>query len=150
NNPIILNVRNPLPAAGGLDPETIDSVRQAAPNAFRAQKRAVTPDDYGKMAIVCNDKIQRAMGTFRWTGSWQTVFVSVDPEGSETLQPEVKQSLEQCMESYRMAGHDLEISPAIYVALEIEMTICVKPGYFASDVESDLLEVLSNHNLSNG
>jgi hypothetical protein len=149
-NPILLSVRNPLPAAGGLDPETIDSVRQSAPEAFRVQKRAVTPEDYGKMAIVCNDKIQRAMGTFRWTGSWQTVFISVDPQGSETLQPSTEQNLQQCMENYRMAGHDVEVAGAIYVALEIDMTICVKPGYFAADVESDLLEVLSNRDLPDG
>ena len=39
-------VRNPLPAQGGVDPESIETVRQRAPYAFRTQERAVTPEDY--------------------------------------------------------------------------------------------------------
>ncbi len=42
----IESIRNPLPAAGGLEPETSEEVRQAAPVAFKTQQRAVTPADY--------------------------------------------------------------------------------------------------------
>ena len=42
----ILSVRNPLPAVGGTDAETIAQVRRRAPEAFRTQERAVTPADY--------------------------------------------------------------------------------------------------------
>jgi hypothetical protein len=149
-DPVIVSVRNPLPAAGGADPESIESVRQAAPYAFRVQERAVTADDYGLMAVRCNDSLQRALGTFRWTGSWQTVFVSVDPKGSEALEEKTKEDVQQCMEAYRMAGHDVEVDAAIYVSLEIEIDVCVKPGYFAADVESELLDALSNRNLPDG
>ena len=47
----VVSVRNPLPAAGGRDPETMESVRQRAPWAFRTQQRAVTEDDYGVAAL---------------------------------------------------------------------------------------------------
>ncbi len=150
SNPVIVSLRNPLPAIGGLDPETIDSVRESAPYAFRVQDRAVTQDDYGVMAKKSDPTIQRAMGTFRWTGSWQTVFVSVDPKGSETLPAATKTNVRQKLEYYRMAGHDVEVDAAIYVSLEIAMTICVTPGYFASDVQLALLDVLSNRRLSDG
>ncbi len=40
-------VRNPLPARGGRDPETMEAIRQSAPWAFRNQLRAVTEIDYG-------------------------------------------------------------------------------------------------------
>ncbi|HEY0385549.1 MAG TPA: hypothetical protein VGC64_06035, partial [Pyrinomonadaceae bacterium] len=43
-------VRNPLPAQGGVEPESIERARQNAPSAFRRQERAVTPADYGKAA----------------------------------------------------------------------------------------------------
>jgi hypothetical protein len=150
DSPVIVSVRNPLAAVGGLEPETIDSVRESAPYAFRVQDRAVTADDYGAMAKIADNTIQRAMGTFRWTGSWQTVFISVDPKGSETLPAKTKTNIQQKMEYYRMAGHDVEVDAAIYVSLEIEMTICVTPGYFASDVELSLLDVLSNRVLPDG
>jgi predicted phage baseplate assembly protein len=46
-----LDVRNPLAAAGGLDPEPVADVRLTAPHAFRATlERAVTPDDYARLA----------------------------------------------------------------------------------------------------
>ena len=44
-------VRNPLPAAGGSDPEPIERVKRLAPAAFRAvQQRAVTEADYARVA----------------------------------------------------------------------------------------------------
>jgi hypothetical protein len=149
-NPVIVSVRNPLAASGGLEPESIESVRQSAPYAFRVQDRAVTPDDYGKMAKRADNTVQRAMGTFRWTGSWQTVFISVDPKGSESLSDAMKNNLRRNMEYYRMAGHDVEVDAAVYVSLEIAVNVCVKPGYFAADVELALLDVLSNRELQDG
>ena len=73
----ITGVRNPLPAAGGIDPETMDEIRRDAPQAFRTQERAVTEADYASKAEL-DQSVQRAAATFRWTGSWHTVFISVD------------------------------------------------------------------------
>ena len=38
-----------------------------------------------------------------------------------------------------MAGHDVEVIAPIYVSLEINMDVCVAPGYLASHVEQALL-----------
>ena len=52
--------------------------RYRAPFAFRQQQvRAVTPEDYADRAAEFAG-VQRAAGTLRWTGSWHTMFVSVD------------------------------------------------------------------------
>ena len=48
-NPDCKLVRNPLPAQGGVEPETIEDVRQRAPAAFRTQERAVTEADYAEV-----------------------------------------------------------------------------------------------------
>ena len=72
-------MRNPLPAAGGVDPEAEADVRRNAPQAFRTQERAVTPEDYAAVSERY-DGVSRAAATLRWTGSWYTVFVTVDPE----------------------------------------------------------------------
>ena len=77
NDPAITGVRNPLPAAGGVDPETMAQIRRDAPQAFRKQKRAVTEADYARTAEL-NRSVQRAAATLRWTGSWHTVFITVD------------------------------------------------------------------------
>ena len=71
---------NPMPAAGGIDPEDIEAARRDAPEAFRTQERAVTAADYAAAAERRAD-VQRAAATFRWTGSWHTVFVTADRFG---------------------------------------------------------------------
>ncbi|MCB1036189.1 MAG: putative baseplate assembly protein, partial [Acidobacteria bacterium] len=73
-------VRNPLPAAGGREPQSKEEARQLAPQAFRRQQRAVTEADYAEVAQR-HPEVQRAAATFRWTGSWTTVFLTVDRLG---------------------------------------------------------------------
>ncbi|MBI2877059.1 MAG: putative baseplate assembly protein [Candidatus Tectomicrobia bacterium] len=143
-------VSNPLPAQGGIEPEEIEQVRQNAPSAFRIQERAVTPEDYAEVALRCEPGLQRAAATFRWTGSWRTVFLTVDRLGGEEVDEALEGQIRQCLERYRMAGHDLEVDGPRYVSLEIEMVVCVKPGYFTSHVKAALLERFSNRILPDG
>ena len=148
-NSAISGVRNPLPASGGVDPETIEHVRQSAPTAFRIQERAVTPADYAEVAER-HPGIQQAAATFRWTGSWRTVFLAVDRLGGLEVDGEFKSEIRAHMERYRMAGQDLEIDGPLYVSLEIEMTVCAKADYFRRDVKEALLKVFSNRMLPDG
>jgi hypothetical protein len=142
----IATVRNPLAAAGGRDPETLEQVRQFAPQAFRTQERAVTEADYAEVTARQAD-VQGAAATFRWTGSWFTAFVTVDGKGGL---PVDKTSIAQFLQRYRMAGYDLEISSTQFVPLDLALTVCVKPGYFQSAVKQAVLDVLSNRDLPDG
>ena len=147
---VIVAMRNPLPAQGGLDPETIEQVRQFAPNAFRKQERAVTPQDYAEIAPRCKPEVQRAAATFRWTGSWYTTFVTVDRLAGKEVDDDFKKEMRQCLERYRMAGQDVDVDGPQYVSLEIEMVVCVRSNYFTSDVKAALLETFSNRILPDG
>ena len=141
----VQQVSNPLPAGGGTDPETIAEVRQRAPSAFRTdQRRAVTPEDYAERAQECRRDIQRAAATFRWTGSWRTVFVTADRLGGTEVDPTFRQALTRCLERYRLAGHDLDVDAPVFVPLELDMTVCVKPDYFTSDVRRGVLALFNN------
>lgn len=145
------SVSNPLPARGGLDPESMDRVRRNAPAAFRVQERAVTAADYATMAQRCSNDVQRAAGTFRWTGSWHTVFVTVDRKGGrDAAEPKFRYRLQRCLDRYRMAGHDLHFDVPRFVPLLIVMSVCVKRDYSKSDVESALREVLGTGTLDDG
>jgi hypothetical protein len=139
----ITGVRNPMPARGGTEPESLDHVRRSAPSAFRVQERAVTAGDYAEVAQR-HPEVQRAASTVRWTGSWRTIFLSVDRFGGGSVDAAFERKLRQFLERYRMAGHDLEIDGPQFVPLEIEMTVCVKPQYFRGDVEAELLRIFSN------
>lgn len=146
----ILRVSNPLAARGGVDPESLERVRQDAPQAFRTQKRAVTPTDYADTAQKCDASVQRATARFRWTGSWRTVFVTVDRSGGKGIDPEFRRRIEACLEQYRMAGHDVELEEPHFVPLEVVMAVCVKRDYFLANVEQALREVFSNRAFPDG
>lgn len=148
-DPAIENVRNPLPATGGIDPESIDDVKTYAPEAFRVQERAVTEDDYAIIAERHPD-VLKARATRRWTGSWYTVFLTIDRKGGRPLDEAFRQDLVAFMETYRLAGEDLEIELPIFVPLDITLVICVKPGYFRAHVKSALEKVFSNHRNADG
>ena len=149
-NAVITDIRNPLPGSGGMEPESMDMVKQKAPVAFRTQERAVTLADYEEVSKRCSQQVQRSAATFRWTGSWRTVFLTVDRLGGESLGTILEQQLGKCIERYRLAGHDLEINTPQYVSLEIKMEVCVKRDYFTGPVKAALLDVFSNKELSNG
>lgn len=147
--PEITGVRNPLAAVGGREPESMEDVRQRAPVAYRIQERAVTEADYAEVTERRSD-VQRAAATFRWTGSWHTVFVTVDREGGGTMTDEFESGIRNHVERYRMAGHDLEIDGPHFVSIEIDLHVCVAPEHFRSDVEGELLDVLGNRDLPDG
>ncbi len=140
---------NPLPAFGGVDPETSEHVRQNAPVAFRTQERCVTPQDYADRALQVPG-VARAAATFRWTGSWNTMFVTIERDGNVPLDAGFKTTVEEYLDAYRMAGVDLEVEDAIRVPLYVAMHVCVRPEYVATDVESVLLQVFSSGVLPDG
>lgn len=144
NWPTITGVRNPLPAEGGVDPELIEQVRQYAPAAFRAtQLRAVTEQDYKERALTLSGVVG-AVASFRWTGSWYTVFIGIDPADPENvltdargvtrLKDEFKKQVLESLTRYRLAGYDLEIRSARYIPLDVTIEICARSGYFRGDV----------------
>lgn len=141
-NSAIVEVVNPLPAAGGTDPESHDEVRRDAPQAFMVQERAVTPADYSEMAQRMG-AVQSAETTFRWTGSWHTVFVTADRAGGAAVDPAFEEKLRSWLEKYRMAGYDLEVDVPVSVPLEIDVLICVERHVLRSDIAAIARDVLS-------
>lgn len=145
----ILDVRNPLPARGGVEPEPLDLVRLYAPQAFRTQERAVTEDDYAD-AAERHPEVQMAAATRRWTGSWYTMFVTVDRKAGEEVDSSFRQSLVRFLDRFRLAGYDLEVDAPLFVPLDIALTVCVESDHLCSNVRQALLKVFSNRDLPDG
>ncbi|HEX3350153.1 MAG TPA: hypothetical protein VHS58_18845 [Acetobacteraceae bacterium] len=142
----IHSLRNPLAGAGGRDPDTMESIRQRAPWAFRTQLRAVTEADYGDVAAR-DPAIREARGTLRWTGSWRTAFVAIDPAppapyvAASPPRDLARVTLKR-MNLLRMAGVDLAVEPAIIVGLRVALAVCVLPRHRRTDVARALTQVL--------
>jgi hypothetical protein len=156
----IRRVRNPLPAAGGTDPERVEEVRVRAPQAFQArQLRAVTAEDWAQAARE-DPEVQGAVAHFRWTGSWYTVVVGLDPrspadlvndpDGRIRLHPDFDRRLRARVERFRLAGYDLELLAPTFVPIELEVELCAAPGHFRADVGAAVAEALSTRTLAGG
>ena len=153
-------VCQPLPARLGVDAETIEHVRQIAPEAFRAvQFRAVTEADWEEVAMR-HSGVAAAKATFRWTGSWHTIFVAIHPRnendlrrlpgGGVELTPPFAAIIKAHLTRFKLAGYDLAVRAAQYVPLEIEVMLCVARGHFRGDVIDAVSRVLSKRSFADG
>jgi hypothetical protein len=145
----IQNVRNPLPSQSGVDPEPSAQVRLYAPQAFRTQERAVTEADYAAVAGG-HPQVEKAEATLRSTGTWYTMFVTVQRRGGQAVDDLFRADVRNFLESFRLAGFDVEVEAPIFVPLDIGFTVYVADGYFQSDVEKALLDAFSNRDLPGG
>ena len=142
--------RNPMPAQGGIEAEPISEVKLFAPGAFRKKlERAITADDYARLAER-NAKVQRAAAHLRWTGSWHEARVAIDPRGAEELSGKLRQESKGSLYRYRRIGHDLTITRARYVPLDIKFNVCVAPHYLRGHVAAALRDAFSNRVSANG
>ncbi|MEU4421717.1 putative baseplate assembly protein, partial [Actinoplanes sp. NPDC024001] len=140
--PGVRRVRNPLPAAGGTDPEPVEQVRQLAPLALRRRRlRAVTAEDYAELASAVPG-VQRAAAQLRWTGSGRQAHVAVDPLGTGAAPPALLERVRADLERYRRIGHDLVVVPATRVPLEVALIVCVTPGHHRQRVRDDIVRAV--------
>jgi hypothetical protein len=109
----------------------------------------VTAEDYAAVTER-HPGVQRAAATLRWTGSWHTVFVTVDRIGGLPMDRDFKTELIRHLERYRMAGHDLALNEPVFVSLKLDLVVCVQPSYLRSHVHAGLLETLGARRLGDG
>lgn len=147
--PGIVAIRNPLPASGGIEPEPLEQVKFQAPHAFRERQCAVTEADYAELAQGFPG-VQRAVATRRWTGSWDTIFITVDRMGGARVDPEFRRELLTYLERFRLTAHRLEIDNPRFVPLDLGFRVQVRSGYFRRDLRSRLDQAFSPEVQPNG
>lgn len=135
----VVQVRNPLPAVGGTDPEPVMDARLYAPTAFRAQQRAVTPDDYAARATQFPG-VAEAAAEVNWTGSWYTMSVAVRRPGAAPVEPGFVARLTVYLDCYRSAGVDVAVVAARFVGIVVRLTVHCRAGASVNAVRSALRE----------
>ncbi|WP_437779043.1 hypothetical protein [Sorangium sp. So ce1097] len=141
-------ISNPLPTAGGVEPETAADVKKLAPDAFRAVTyRAVIPEDYAEAAERAVDEdgrawVQRAGASFRWTGSWLSAFVTADPIGAPELTDARKRQLGRWVDRFRQTGREVILRAPKYADIDLIVKICVEPSSYPGDVLAAVLVAL--------
>ena len=141
---VLTAARNPFAVTNGADEETASHIQRMAPQAFRAvQYRAVLPSDY-EAAAQTLPWVQKAGTSFRWTGSWMTVFTAADPRGGEQISVDEEIQLVELLNRYRLAGYESYAPPPDYVSIDLRIEVCVLSGWLNGDVEASVLNVLGS------
>jgi hypothetical protein len=136
-------VDNPLPAAGGSDAQSLQSVQRLAPQMFRAsQPRAVLVADYAAAAETL-PWVKRAGAQMRWTGSWLTTFTTPEPVASEQIAIDDRTQLINLLNRYRMAGTESYVPDPEYVSIDLIVELCAQPNAFAAQVKQAVTAALS-------
>lgn len=145
----LVGVRNPLPARGGVEPETIEQVRLLAPSAFTTQERCVTVADY-RVAAERHAEVRQAAAVTTWTGSWHTASVAVLRHGDGPVDAVFTSAVAAFLRPYVPVGVDLEVRAARYVACDIGLVVQIAPDRFRSTVRQALREVFGSGTLPDG
>ncbi|RJO70857.1 putative baseplate assembly protein [Nocardia panacis] len=138
----IIRVRNPLAASGGIDPESVSDVREQAPHEARLrQLRAITAADYAAAAARAPG-VRAAAADLAWTGSWYEAQVAILPFGGEDAPSWLLDEVRGVLHRYRRIGHDLAVSTALTVPLDLALCVEVSPDYLTGHVRAAVLRAL--------
>jgi hypothetical protein len=136
---MVLRAMNPFVATGGADEEPLAEVRRRAPYAFRAVKlRAVRTEDYDEVA----EQLPWVLGagtSFRWTGSWLTVFTTAQPRGVEIAPVADRVGLIDLLNRRRLAGYEAYAPTPHYIGIDLILTVCARSTALRGEVEAALL-----------
>lgn len=140
--PDVATVTNPLGVTNARPAESFARVRQRATQAFReVAYRAVRAEDYAQ-AVERLDWVQRASAEFRWTGSWLTVFATPDPRHRFVPSASQREDLARQLDRFRLAGREAVGGDPRFANLDLEIEICIAPGYYVGEVKEAALEAL--------
>jgi len=136
------SITNPVAASGGRDAESEEQIKINVPQAYQAiTYRAVKPEDYVEISERL-DWVQKAGATFRWTGSWPTVFVTPDPFDSVGLLSEQRTELKNTLDRVRMVSRDVCVKDPVYANIDLEIKICVRSDAYRGQVKAAVLKQL--------
>jgi hypothetical protein len=142
----IQSITNPEASFGARDADDLAEAKLLGPRNIHHQNRAVTAQDYADallagvpsgMSII---RPLHAKAQFLWTGSWNSVVVSVDFADRQPLatQPERRAALENALEARRIAGYDVQVEDARYAPMNICLVVHIKPEYFVRQVRTEV------------
>ena len=169
-NPLFTNtsllslvVTNPIPSTGGRGGDTVEEIRLNTLNAFSAQLRAVTKDDYMNRALSMPSQFGTIAKVYVEQASALSVQAGNDPlidnnplalsmyvlayndnKQLENATLELKQNLKEYLEPFRMVTDAITIKNGFYINVGINFDITVIPGLSNNQILTDCVLTLKN------
>jgi predicted phage baseplate assembly protein len=154
--PFVNKVANPLPADGGSETETLDSVLTRAPLMLKNRNRAVMSEDFEALAKIASRKVARAKclpnadEDKNEAPGWVTVLIVPDsdepkPLPSQMLIKIVKEELEkQCVNVVSSPAH-ISVTGPDYTEIIVEASVAPASLEKAAAVETGVRDKLNRY-----
>ncbi len=136
-------VVNPLPAAGGDDPEPRDRARANAPLTVLTLGRIVSLQDYEDFARAFAG-VAKALATWTWDGERQGVFVTIAGVDGAAVD-EAGETYKNLVSAMHAAGDPyvpLRVKSYLEAKFGLDAVVTRDPDYLADQVESDVRTAL--------
>ncbi len=148
----IAGVENLRAASGGVDAETIDNAKRRGPMTLRAGGRAVTVEDYERLALQADPSIARArcLPPLETGGSTRLLLVP-NVEGHDdhqhslddfALSTEVEQRVQEYLNERRILGTSVAYGTPYFQGASVAALIGVLPGRPPEAVRARVTEAL--------
>jgi hypothetical protein len=120
----VRRVVNPSPADGGVDRESADRAREAAPGTVRTFGRAVALRDFEDSALTAGE-VAKAAATWVWTGYGRAIHLTVAGPAGTRFSPAALERLTATLTAERDPNHRLLVEGYTPVPVIIEATVTV-------------------------
>lgn len=145
----VIEVTNIVSATGGSDCETHAAFKDRVPEVTRAQRRAVTPEDYEALVksipgVADCQAVDRNLLTVY---PWEFVALYILPEGGGVTPPllmtEIKDQLIRWGHLNSWSGRYL-VKDAVTVPVDVTARLNVAQGYLVESVRANVIAAINN------
>jgi hypothetical protein len=142
-------------AIGGLDKETIESIKFNAPKTYEAQNRAVTTQDYKKLvedSVAGLDTVAVWGGQDDATPKFGTVFVSAKPTGADALSESQKALIKAALSDYNIVAISPEVVDPDLISLIFSLTVKYDSRLTTKSsgiIASSVIDTIQNYKTNN-
>ncbi|BDO40775.1 putative baseplate assembly protein [Cellulomonas sp. NTE-D12] len=153
--PFVASVVNLVPAAGGVDAETVDEAKVRGPLSLRTGQRAVTAGDYERLTRETSVEVARARclpGTATENGAVRVLVVPqvrTDPRTHKiddfALSEPLLHAIADVLEERRCVGVAVEIGTPFYQGVSVAALVRALPGRPVALVRQRVLAVVDRY-----
>ena len=147
--PGIASVTNPVAARGGVDPQSIESLRAASALELRTRYRAVTAQDYEFLATEATPRVARARRVDdEEPGVTLRILPRVDPADRrltiEELTPDqpLLDEVRRYLEARQLVGTTLRLLPMRFRAVSVVVNLQASPRADVGRIEREVRQAL--------
>jgi predicted phage baseplate assembly protein len=152
--PYVDRVVNLAPATGGVDPESVDEVRQRGPASLRAGQRAVTVGDFEQLTLESSPLVARAL-CLPPEEHWGPVRVLVVPRcdlppdtvsiDDFALDDDLFSTVRDHLEERRTLGSVVQVTTPYYQGVSVITRVRAATGRSTSQIRQRVLDALHQY-----